>query len=299
VSTEVCDGLDNDCDEATDEELGTIGCGAGECRRTVDACVGGLPQQCVPGQAVLEVCGNGLDDDCDGRTDDEEDCALFVRVLDLPSDRARATTRDRQDWGCLQQEYTVEAWVKIPFWTPAYTFQVASVGSKVMFTVEPTPVGWGFRVFCGSYHAGQDQYSGPYFDTGGGDWRHLACVDTGAAAEEQVVLFVDGVPRRHGWIDRQVFLPLPTTLRIGADSSRGLVPGYQLEELRLSSLARYQGQGRFEVPRQPLADDEQTCELWHFDEPDQSTKMHGVRRTVLHGESGARVRHVAVAGPGQ
>jgi len=77
ASTEVCNALDDDCDDQTDEdfpvgeacEVGTGTCrasGVWRCSRdgwsvTCDA---------VQGQPVPEVCGNGLDDDCDGQTDE-------------------------------------------------------------------------------------------------------------------------------------------------------------------------------------------------------------------------------------
>ncbi|HZN03801.1 MAG TPA: MopE-related protein, partial [Candidatus Polarisedimenticolia bacterium] len=66
---EVCNGLDDDCDDVVDEGLGTLSCGTGACARTVDACVGGSTQTCVPGIPSEEAC-NGLDDDCDGQTDE-------------------------------------------------------------------------------------------------------------------------------------------------------------------------------------------------------------------------------------
>ncbi len=69
-SPEVCDGQDNDCDGAADEELGTQTCGTGACTRTVAACVNGTPPACGPGTATTEVC-DGQDNDCDGATDEE------------------------------------------------------------------------------------------------------------------------------------------------------------------------------------------------------------------------------------
>jgi len=65
-STEICDGLDNDCDGTTDEE-GVAQCGVGECRRT--ASCGAPPSSCIPGNPSPEIC-DGLDNDCDGITDD-------------------------------------------------------------------------------------------------------------------------------------------------------------------------------------------------------------------------------------
>jgi len=68
-ATEVCDGADNDCNSLTDEDLGTASCGVGACARSVDRCVGGVPQACIPGAPSAEVC-DGLDNDCDGLTDE-------------------------------------------------------------------------------------------------------------------------------------------------------------------------------------------------------------------------------------
>ncbi len=69
-SDEVCDGADNDCDGDVDEELGTSTCGVGACEVTVDNCVDGKKQTCVPGDPVDEVC-DGEDNDCDGEVDQE------------------------------------------------------------------------------------------------------------------------------------------------------------------------------------------------------------------------------------
>jgi hypothetical protein len=68
--TEVCDGKDNDCDGAADEELGSTTCGAGECTVTVENCAGGVPQTCKPKPSGTEVC-DGKDNDCDGAADEE------------------------------------------------------------------------------------------------------------------------------------------------------------------------------------------------------------------------------------
>jgi hypothetical protein len=70
-SPEACNSIDDDCDGSTDEELGQTTCGVGACQRTVDNCVAGVPQSCTPGPPEPdEICGNALDDDCDGATDE-------------------------------------------------------------------------------------------------------------------------------------------------------------------------------------------------------------------------------------
>jgi len=66
-SPEVCDGQDNNCNGQVDEGLGTLSCGVGACARTVNACVNGAPQVCMPGPPAPEICGDGIDQDCDGQ----------------------------------------------------------------------------------------------------------------------------------------------------------------------------------------------------------------------------------------
>lgn len=75
-STEVCNALDDDCDDLVDEGLATKAseCGVGQCARTgVIACLDGTwVDSCVPGfPAAFDTTCDGRDDDCNGQTDED------------------------------------------------------------------------------------------------------------------------------------------------------------------------------------------------------------------------------------
>jgi hypothetical protein len=67
---EDCDGADDDCDTRIDEGL-RRGCGSdvGACSRGYETCAAGAWGSCSATEPSTEVC-NGVDDDCDGRTDE-------------------------------------------------------------------------------------------------------------------------------------------------------------------------------------------------------------------------------------
>jgi len=77
-ATEICDGLDNDCDgsiidDGTDEAWynSATSCGLGECNAAgVFTCsAGSQVNTCLPGMPAPEIC-DGLDNDCDGAVDE-------------------------------------------------------------------------------------------------------------------------------------------------------------------------------------------------------------------------------------
>lgn len=76
AGAEVCDGEDNDCDGAVDEDLGILGfeyhgppetLNVGDCRAGVIECVDGSPvARGEVGPTEVETCGDDHDTDCDG-----------------------------------------------------------------------------------------------------------------------------------------------------------------------------------------------------------------------------------------
>jgi hypothetical protein len=84
ASGEVCDGLDNNCSGAADEGdpggggacstglLGVCAAGTVHCQNGALACVQNVQAQ------PSETCSNGLDDDCDGQTD--EGCSSVLEL---------------------------------------------------------------------------------------------------------------------------------------------------------------------------------------------------------------------------
>lgn len=92
ATSEVCNGLDDDCDCLIDEDIpaafaypeaqypGTVG--VGECRPDVTRCYAGREVYTAPVLPTEDVC-NGLDDDCDGAIDDGLDrvpVAMMIAV---------------------------------------------------------------------------------------------------------------------------------------------------------------------------------------------------------------------------
>ncbi len=76
AAAEVCDGVDNDCDGVEDngDPGGGGGCATGSpgiCAAGTLTCTSGA-LECVPDQVAQpdEICGNSLDDDCNGMDDD-------------------------------------------------------------------------------------------------------------------------------------------------------------------------------------------------------------------------------------
>ena len=86
---EICDGSDNDCNGQTDEGLGTQTCGVGACQNTVNVCINGSDNACVPLDPSAEICNDQIDNDCDGTIDSADlDCqCVNNQTLSVTTDK--------------------------------------------------------------------------------------------------------------------------------------------------------------------------------------------------------------------
>jgi len=79
--TETCDGKDNDCDGQTDEDF-DLQQDKNNCGSCGNVCKGS--QMCIYGKCCgsygVEICGNIIDDNCDGQTD-EANCSALEFLL--------------------------------------------------------------------------------------------------------------------------------------------------------------------------------------------------------------------------
>jgi len=92
---ESCNGIDDDCNGIVDDRFVTCG-DPGLCQNTINTCDPsnpGVPVVCtpLPPPSPVEICNNGLDDDCDGSADDgchcgDNDCMPGEDFINCPQD---------------------------------------------------------------------------------------------------------------------------------------------------------------------------------------------------------------------
>jgi hypothetical protein len=95
---DVCDGLDNDCDGTIDEDFAASACTTGEpgiCAAGTSSCESGVELCDADVGPAIEICDDGLDNDCDGATDgtDTVDCAPTKLTIPLATGHDDAEER--------------------------------------------------------------------------------------------------------------------------------------------------------------------------------------------------------------
>jgi hypothetical protein len=96
-----CDGLDNNCNGRTDEPFGigaSCSVGVGACQASgVNICLAsgaGATCSAFPASPSLEIC-NGIDDDCDGLTDEENATGCTIFYFDQDRDSFGVTSNSK------------------------------------------------------------------------------------------------------------------------------------------------------------------------------------------------------------
>jgi hypothetical protein len=120
-SPEICNGLDDDCDDLADDglvcdclvgESKACGSNIGACEQGTMLCVNGRWGSCNGGKRpTIELCDNGLDDDCDGGVD--IDCTTMGQATcvdgAIPAEGCFCGDTFHSDGFCYNRAYTLEA----------------------------------------------------------------------------------------------------------------------------------------------------------------------------------------------
>jgi parallel beta-helix repeat protein len=128
-TTEVFDGIDNDCNGQIDDgcvcnesETDTCGSNIGECSQGTKTCVNCVWGECTGETGPFEeVCGNGLDDDCDGVIDEPQpNCIVSNNVTCgygvIPTSGCKCGNGTYANGFCCDGAFQWESCPDFPYW---------------------------------------------------------------------------------------------------------------------------------------------------------------------------------------
>ena len=141
---EICNNKDDNCNSIVDEYL-TRRCGTtdtGVCTFGTERCVGGVWTGCDAVFPLEEICGNGLDDDCDGQADDG--CTAYGKdELALKQYLNIKYGRGQYDW-----EHYLESYRRTKMFVSIRKSSVISEDrTKIRLEIIPNRVMKNFTVF--------------------------------------------------------------------------------------------------------------------------------------------------------
>jgi hypothetical protein len=156
-------------------------------------------------------------------------------------------------------DYTVETWIEIT-WDAAHGTLIDkqdSAGSGWLMAIEPGTERLLFTVWTGPTQP--VSALGPTVDAAGNGWHHVAASKSG----DTIYFFVDGVSVDTIVAAGQTSSDLPIALAYSPTAPAWGLDGVTIDDIRISSVARYTS--GFEPPVDFDADAD-TMLLWHLDE---------------------------------
>lgn len=146
---ELCNNLDDDCNGKIDDGLGEITCGMGGCSQTVPSCQQGKPATCQPlPPSAQEFCGNGIDDNCDGKTDENCQSCLPTGISHLlsPALQPEAQQEPITDLafspdGTLLASASIDKTVKLWKWPSLQLIRTSTAHTQAVTAVAFSPDG--------------------------------------------------------------------------------------------------------------------------------------------------------------
>ena len=222
---------------------------------------------------AIEICGNGIDDNCDGNIDFEVNKALnFDGVNDH---------------------------VSVPVWSfnPPFTLEVwinTTSGSSTMNLMAWEGVDYAQLFIQNGYPGYSENFSGwaGGWNIADGNWHHLAVVRTASA----VTMFIDG---SEAWSNSISNTPSTSTLTLGDWSNGGLPYSGSMDEVRIWSTALSQRQIQATMNRKLDGNEANLVRYYTFDEgkPGQdNVGISSLRDRIVDSSNNATLENFALTG---